>query len=73
MEALEALMTRRSTRNYKPDPVEQEKLERILAAGRQAPSGGNNQTSHFLVIRNREVLDRLVVLTEKAFAAMDVT
>lgn len=73
MEAMEAILTRRSTRNYRPDPVEQEKLERILEAGRQAPSGGNNQTSHFLVIRNREVLDRLIAMTEKAFAAMEVT
>ena len=73
MEALEAIMTRRSTRNYKPDPVEQEKIEKILEAGRQAPSGGNNQTSHFLVIRNRDVLDRLVMLTEKAFAGMEIT
>ncbi len=73
MEALEALVTRRSTRNYKPDPVEQEKIDKILEAGRQAPSGGNNQTSHFFVIRNREVLDKLIVMTEKAFAAMEVT
>ncbi len=73
MEALEAIVTRRSTRNYRPDPVEQEKLDRILEAGRQAPSGGNNQTSHFLVIRRRETLDRLVGMTEKAFAAMEVT
>jgi len=71
MEALEAIMTRRSTRNYKADPVEQEKIDQILAAGRQAPSGGNNQTSHFLVIRNREVLDRLTVMVEKAFARME--
>ena len=73
MDALEALITRRSTRNYKPDPVEQEKLDRILEAGRQAPSGGNNQTSHFLVIRSREVLDRLIEMTEKAFAGMEIT
>ena len=73
MEALEALVTRRSTRNYKPDPVEQEKVDKILEAGRQAPSGGNNQTSHFFVIRNREVLDKLIVMTEKAFAAMEAT
>jgi nitroreductase len=73
MEALEALVTRRSTRNYKPDPVEQEKIDKILEAGRQAPSGGNNQTSHFFVIRNREVLDKLIVMTEKAFAAMEAT
>ena len=73
MEALEALVTRRSTRNYKPDPVEQEKIDKILEAGRQAPSGGNNQTSHFFVIRNPEVLDKLIVMTEKAFAAMEAT
>jgi len=34
MDALEALITRRSTRNYKPDSVEQEKLDQILEAGR---------------------------------------
>ncbi len=73
MDALEAIVTRRSTRNYKPDPVEQEKLDQILEAGRQAPSGGNNQTCHFLVIRNRKVLDKLVEMTERAFAAMEVT
>ena len=73
MEALEAILTRRSTRNYRPDPVEQEKLDRILEAGRQAPSGGNNQTSHFFVIRNRDVLDKLIAMTEKAFADMEVT
>jgi len=73
MEALEAILSRRSTRNYKPDPVEQQKLEKILEAGRQAPSGGNNQTSHFFVIRNRDVLDRLIAMTEKAFAGMEAT
>ena len=73
MDALEALVTRRSTRNYKPDPVEQEKLEKILEAGRQAPSGGNHQTSHFFVIRNRKVLDRLIEMTEKAFSGMEIT
>ncbi len=72
MDALEALVTRRSTRNYKPNPVEQEKLDQILDAGRQAPSGGNNQTSHFLVIRNPHVLNRLIAMTEKAFAAMEI-
>ncbi len=71
MEALEAIMTRRSTRNFSSAPVEQEKLDTILAAGRQAPSGGNNQTSHFLVIRNRQVLDTLISMVEKAFAGME--
>ena len=72
MEALEAILTRRSTRNYRPDPVEEAKLEKILDAARQAPSGGNNQTCHFLVIRNREVIRKLIEMTETAFAGMEI-
>ena len=72
MEALEAIFTRRSTRNYKPDPVEEGKLEKILNAARQAPSGGNNQTNHLLVIRSRAVIQKLIGMTEAAFAKMEV-
>ena len=32
MDALEAILTRRSTRNYKPDAVEAEKLDLVLKA-----------------------------------------
>ena len=71
MEAMEAILTRRSTRNYLPDPVEKEKLEQILEAARQAPSGGNNQTNHFLVIQNKEILQKLIMMTETAFAKME--
>ena len=72
MEALEAIFTRRSTRDYRPDPVEKEKLELILKAARQAPSGGNSQTNHFLVIRNRDVIRTLVEMAETAFAKMEI-
>ena len=73
MEALEAILTRRSTRNYKPDAVEKEKLEQILAAARQAPSGGNNQTNHFLVIQSPDVLRKLAAMAQEAFAGMEIT
>jgi nitroreductase len=72
MDALEAILTRRSTRNYKPDAVEAEKLDQILKAAGQAPSGGNNQHNHFLVIRNRDVIQKLIVMTEAAFAEMEI-
>ena len=65
MDALEAIVTRRSTRNYKPDAVEAEKLDLVLKAAGQAPSGGNNQHNHFLVIRNRDVIQKLIDLAEK--------
>ena len=71
MDAYEAIITRRSTRKYKPDTIEPAKLQKIIEAGRHAPSGGNNQTSHFLVIRKMEVLEKLITLAEAAFAKME--
>ena len=70
METYDAIITRRSTRKYRPDAVEAEKLRKIIDAGRYAPSGGNNQSNHFLVVQNAEVLDRLIALAEAAFAKM---
>ena len=72
MDALEAILTRRSTRSFKPDPVEPEKLSLLLDAARQAPSGGNNQTNHFFVIRSKDVLDKLVELTVAGFCKMEI-
>ena len=71
MDTYEAIITRRSTRKYKPEVVEPEKLQKIIEAGRYAPSGGNNQTNHFLVVQNPEVMKRLAELAESAFARME--
>lgn len=73
MEMLEFIKSRRSTRKFQARPVEPEKLEAVLEAGRYAPSGGNSQTTHFLVIRSPEVLDTLARLAQEAFAAMEIT
>ena len=48
-----------------------ELIEQVVEAGRTAPSGGNNQTTHVMVITNKKVLEDLAVLAEKAFAAME--
>lgn len=72
MDTYEAIITRRSTRKYKPVPVEPEILQIIIEAGRYAPSGGNNQTNHFLVVQNKDVLKKLISLAETAFAKMEV-
>lgn len=72
MNAYEAIITRRSTRKYRPDAIETDKLQKIIEAGRCAPSGGNNQTNHFLVVQNAEILTKLTSLAEAAFAKMTV-
>jgi len=50
MDFYEAVRLRRSIRKYKPDPVEQEKLGRVLEAARLAPSAANRQPWQFIVI-----------------------
>ncbi len=44
MEAIEAILTRRSTRRYSGEMPERAIVEKVIEAGRYAPSGGNNQT-----------------------------
>ena len=51
MDILEFIKSRRSTRKFTAKEIEAEKLDQILEAGRYAPSGGNSQSTHFLVIR----------------------
>ncbi|WP_407450378.1 nitroreductase family protein [Fibrobacter sp.] len=72
MNTLETIRTRRSTRKFKAQPVEREKLEKIVEAGRFAPTGGNCQSNHFFVISNSEVLKKLVELVQSAFAKMEL-
>ena len=44
------IFTRRSIRRFLDKPVEQEKIERILKAGMQAPSAHNMQPWEFVVV-----------------------
>ena len=50
MDLYDAIRTRRSIRAYKPDPIEPAKLDRILEAGRLAPSACNLQPWAFVLI-----------------------
>lgn len=72
MNTCEAIRTRRSTRKYKPEPLTDAQLQQVILAGRVAPCGGNNQTTHFLVIRNRRILDELAQLAREEFAGMEI-
>jgi nitroreductase len=52
MEIYEAIRMRTSTREFLGDPVEEEKLLRILNAARLAPSGKNGQPWRFIIVRD---------------------
>ncbi|NPV91497.1 MAG: nitroreductase [Firmicutes bacterium] len=59
MEVLQAIKERRSYRSYLDRPVEEEKLQAVLEAGRWAPSVMNLQPWRFIVIKDQDIKDRL--------------
>lgn len=73
MEALEAILTRRSTRKYKEEMPTKEMIEKVIEAGRYAPSGSNSQTTHFIVFTDKEVLTRMAEIVKDEFAKMEIT
>jgi nitroreductase len=58
-ELLTLMRERRSIRAYKPDPVPEEYIEKILEAGRWAPSSANSQPWDFIVIQDRKVKEKV--------------
>jgi nitroreductase len=59
MDFLQLAKKRYSVRNYQPKRVEEEKLLRILEAGRVAPTGANRQPQRLIVVREAAGLERL--------------
>ncbi len=51
---IELVRQRRSIRKFKPDPVTDDEINKILEAGSFAPSGFNCQLWEFVVVRNQE-------------------
>ena len=57
--AIENIMTRTSIRQYKEQPVEQEKIDIMLKAAMAAPTAVNLQPWHFIVISDKNVINQL--------------
>ncbi len=55
---MSTIFTRRSVRQYQDKKVEQEKVERILRAAMQAPSACNQQPWEFIVIDDKETIEK---------------
>lgn len=59
MDALETIRTRRSIRSYTAEPVPADLIREILGAAMQAPSAGNQQPWHFVVIADRRIREEI--------------
>ena len=60
MNVMEAIKKRCSVRSYQDRAVEAEKLESILEAARLAPSANNKQEWRFVVVRDKDIRQRLM-------------
>ena len=73
METLEAIRTRRSTRIMRPELPERALIEKVIEAGRAAPSGADSQTTHLIVMTAPDRLAELSELVRREFAGMEET
>ena len=66
MNVYEAIRKRRDIRSYyKPDPIPDEVLARILSAAHLAPSVGYSQPWNFIIIKNMEIRKKIKQLVEE--------
>jgi nitroreductase len=53
------VQTRRAIRDFKPDPIEPELLERLIRISQWAPSGYNLQPTHFVIVDDQRLKEQL--------------
>jgi nitroreductase len=63
---IDLLRSRRSIRAYRPDPIPDEYVQKIIEAARWAPSGGNAQPWEFIVIRRMDLKENITDLFTRA-------
>lgn len=59
MDVFDAIKKRRSIRNFKPDAIPDEVLDKLLEALRLAPSGVNRQPWKFIVVKDKETREKI--------------
>ena len=61
----DVVAARRDVRRYRPDPVPDDVLTRVLQAGHAAPSVGHSQPWRFLVVQDAELRERAAVMADR--------
>jgi len=59
MDAMDAILSRRSIRKYTAEPVPEKVVNELLEAAMSAPSASNEQPWHFVIINDRRILDEI--------------
>lgn len=68
---LELVQKRRSTRRFKPDPIPDDYIDKIIDVARFAPSGFNLQPWEFFVIKDPELKNSIVQISREGMMNMN--
>jgi len=63
---MKEIFNRRSIRKFEDRPVEKEKIDKLLRAAMQAPSAANQQSWEFIVVEDKDTLNKLSLMTPYA-------
>ena len=66
MNVYEIIMTRRTIRKFKQEPIGRGLLKKIIDAARMAPTGSNRQPLSFAIITDKELCNKIFPLTKWA-------
>ena len=72
MELFEALHSQRAIRYFKPTPVPDDLIRRVLEAAIRAPNGGNRQSWAFVVLKDQAVRQHVGELYKRAWDASNL-
>jgi len=56
---MKAILERRSIRKYTDEPISDQDIKELLQAAMAAPSAGNQQPWEFIVVNDREILNKI--------------
>ena len=66
---LSLIKQRRSIRRFKPDPIPDDVVDKILEAARWAPSCGNSQPWELIAVKRKSVRDEIVRIMDDDYRA----
>ena len=73
MDAMEAILTRRSVRKYIKKPLSDQVIKEFLEAAMSAPSAGNEQPWHFIIIDAPQILSKVTTFHNHAQMLKDAS
>lgn len=73
MLGMKTIDIRRSIRKYTDQPVSQVEIEKLLRAAMQAPSAGNQQPWEFLVVEDKDMLEKVSKVSPYAGMVKDAS